>query len=81
MATLIEQWQQSSMALVQAAIDYANGREYSSEADHNIHIVRTLVPILSAAVAQASAVQRPPPSPGGEPEPEGVAAMAARRRA
>jgi len=64
MATLIERWQEDSMALVQAAIAYANGRQYDTDADNNIHIVRTMLPLLGAAASQAATVQRPPP---GEP--------------
>jgi uncharacterized protein (DUF305 family) len=64
MATLIEQWQEQSMALVQAALHYANENTYSTEADTNIRIVRNMVPVLQAAVQMASTVQRPPNAPG-----------------
>jgi hypothetical protein len=73
MATLIERWEADSMELVQAALTYANGGTYDTDADLNIRKVRNLLPILAAAVGQASQVQRPPQQPQLAPVPQAAA--------
>jgi len=63
MATPLEQFEQLVMQFVQHAVEYAGANEYDAQTDADIRKLRVLIPVLNAAVSQASAVQRPPNMP------------------
>ena len=68
MATLMEDFEKSSMQLVTAAIDYAGKNVWDATTDADIRRMRVLIPVLNAAVSQASQVREPPPAPPAPPQ-------------
>jgi len=63
MATPLEQFEQLVMQFVQHAVEYAGAGQYDAQTDADIRKLRVLIPVLNAAVSQASSIQRPPNPP------------------
>jgi hypothetical protein len=74
----VSQWVQQTMALVQAAADYANAGVYDAETDGLIRQVRVVGAALNAALNSIQITRPMIPNPGSmNGPPHGPASMAA----
>jgi len=61
--TPLQQFESLVLQFVQTAVEYAGKGEFDEQTDADIRKLRVLIPVLNAAVSQASTV-RQGPSPG-----------------